>query len=108
VRDRLHTWVLPTLALWALCLATWTGLLFAEDISGCDELVAGDSNYGVPSWGWTPPGVTCTWPIRGQGEHVEPPPSSRYGIIGLLILWPATTLLIGRLNPSGDGAAAGE
>jgi hypothetical protein len=87
--------VLISLAIWLVCLIGWSAALASEVVLGCPSFAPADSNYGDARWTWNPPGNTCTWTLA-EGKHVESPPPARYGILALLILWPASTLGIAR------------
>jgi hypothetical protein len=91
--------VILSLVIWAMCVLAWTGLLATERFVGCPSFAPADSDFGEQLWVWTPPGNRCTWQLA-EGRHTEDPPTARYGILGLLVLWPASTWAIARVARS--------
>lgn len=73
---------------WGLLLLAWIARLAAEAWTGslgC-ELTPGGSVFGTASWGWFPPGVTCTYPLADGATAVEGPPGLRWAIVTVLVL----------------------
>jgi hypothetical protein len=108
MRLRLNGLAVAAIAIWALALTAWVGLLAAERVlvspSDC-PLVEGSSDYGEASWSWYPPGVTCTWDLRPRGVDLvitREPPTARVGIALVLLLWGATLVAV-TLRPGGAG-----
>lgn len=42
--------------------------------------------FGTASWGWFPPGVTCTYPLPDGRTLVDGPPRLRWAIATVLLL----------------------
>lgn len=86
-RARPRLWVVAA-AVWLLLLLAWIARLALEASAGsvgC-ELTPGGSVFGTPSWGWFPPGVTCTYPLPDGRTVVQEPPRLRWGVGAVLLL----------------------
>ena len=106
-------------ALWLCVTVGWAGALMVErnevaTTFGC-PLVPGSSTYGEASWGWLPPGKTCTWTFTesiGDVTQLErTPPAGRVFTAVVLLLWGLTILVLSRSQlirdrprPEGVGA----
>lgn len=102
MRGRRFTALVVCAALWSAAVGGWVGLLAMERVLMGDlscPISHEVSEYGEATWGWLPPGVTCTW--RGVSYNgsetvvVENPPVSRLGIAGALLAWGATIVALG-------------
>ena len=71
-------------------------------------LAPGSSTFGEASWGWLPPGKTCTWTFtEGVGDVMRlerTPPPARILTAVVLLLWGLTLLALG---PRRRGMVAG-
>ena len=99
-------------SLWFCITVGWVGaLVFERDQVGTTScpLVPGSSTYGEATWGWLPPGTTCTWTFTesiGGGKQLErTPPPGRILIAAVLLAWGLTILVFGRsqLGQGGRG-----
>jgi hypothetical protein len=90
---RTRTLLVFSVAVWAVCVAVWIGLLATDKSSGCPGLDGDSSGFATAqSWKWLPPGNRCVYVVDGH-THVDNPASARLAVIGLLIGWP--TLMAG-------------
>ena len=90
--------VIGSLVLWSVCVVVWVALLAFEKWNICPAFQPDDSGGGFigdAHWHWLPPGNSCTYRIAGQA-HTDEAPTSRLALLGLLILWPASTLVLAR------------
>jgi hypothetical protein len=105
-----NKWVFATLFVWLLCVAAWSLLLTSDLLFGCPEFTPGGSNTGNASWQWLPPGNRCTYLVptgrHASITHIENPPTARDGILGPLILWPVSVLIVGRRDESNDASSS--
>jgi hypothetical protein len=92
---------MASLVLWLASVIVWVALLAVDAAFGCPEFTPGSSDYGQTSWEWLPPGNKCVYDVSqryvsydGPEVHTDDPPFARYGILGLLILWPAATAAV--------------
>jgi hypothetical protein len=93
---RVRQIVFLSMATWTVCLGVWLALLDVEHSWGCNGFQTSDSNVdGTQQWQWFPPGMSCTYHVAGQ-THTDSPPTARIGILALLVLWPTSTIALGR------------
>lgn len=87
-RARRHPAVVVGTVVWVLLLLAWVARLTAEAWTGslgC-ELTPGSSVFGTASWGWLPPGITCTYRLADGATVVDGPPGLRWATITVLTL----------------------
>lgn len=97
-RKGLRLAIVGSLVLWASCALVWIALLAFEKWNGCPAFQPDDSGGGLigdARWHWLPPGNSCTYHVGGQ-THTDDAPTARLAVLGLLILWPTSTLVIAR------------
>jgi len=111
VRPRhVSRWVVVATSLWLCITVGWVGaLMYKRDTVGPTScpLAPGSSTYGEASWGWLPPGTTCTWTfteaIGDVGQLERTPSPSRILTALVLLLWGLSLLVLGsatRARPS--------
>ncbi len=103
-------WVVVATSLWLCITAGWVGALaFERETVGTTScpLAPGSSTYGEASWGWLPPGTTCTWTftesIGGVGQLERTPPPGRILTAVVLLLWGLSLLVFGSGSRAGPG-----
>lgn len=87
--------------MWLLLLLVWIARLApggVDRVAGLRAHPLCSSVFGTPSWGWFPPGVTCTYPLPDGRTLADGPPRLRWAI--------ATVLLLGGLGLVTARAAA--
>lgn len=102
-------------SLWFSVTFLWVGsLLYERDTIGTTScpLAPGSSTFGEATWGWLPPGTTCTWTFsESVGDVVglkrTPPPARTLTAI-VLLLWGVSLLILGPGLRAVTGGAVGD
>lgn len=112
IRRRFRRWVLPALAVWAICAGLFVAGVAVDAALACPDLVPGTSDGTLPqSWQLFPPGPRCYYKhvsdYSGRGTVRKTPSASRGLLAITLVLWPATVLLVGRRERTNDQPKVG-
>jgi len=93
---RMRSFVVLSLAVWALITLAWVLLLVAEKNGGCPGFDQSGGKPGHSAWQWLPPGRECVYFADDQ-THVDAPPDARFGEVLVLLAWPAVPLGVARI-----------
>ena len=101
---RTRTMLIASLALWVVAVAIGVASLATEHARGCGHtLTGGGSTESVyrQQWRWWPPGEWCVYKVTpGDIYPFSAPPATREDVIGLLILWPLSVIVVARASAS--------
>lgn len=97
--------LVTSLVVWVACVGTWLILLDHERSGVCPPFTPPpDSSApytGTGRWQWLPPGKRCEYRVQAPvgdparpSVHVDGPPQARLGILGVLVLWPVSTITL--------------